>query len=281
MRKENRKYNLNTKIWKSSKVWLYSSGILVGAIISTSISEASNYNSFKIATTVSASTMDTSHIIYGTPDNIDTKQEEEDSSFLSNQSQGILHSKMLRSALVVNTAKNSVTRTSDGFTENNPLSGVKSVSVNWEKNTDEIGITVSNAFYINTPLSFSVELESPLSKGESIEIPIHMTGKIFNSNSSAELSTFRTSPYVGQNNGNYYEAPDHSFSYDYSESTGMLTIKALTEANNTKFENMSYFMISNGSPWVPVPLNNTPFPLEGGVPGTMDKRVLEELSQLV
>jgi len=133
MIKENRKYNLNTKIWKSSKVWLYSSGILVGAIISTSISEPLNYNSFKIATTVSASTMDSSHIIYGTPDNIDTKQEEEDSSFLSNQSQGILHSKMLRSALVVNTAKNSVTRTSDGFTENNPLSGVKSVSVNWEK----------------------------------------------------------------------------------------------------------------------------------------------------
>jgi len=272
MRKVNRKYNINTKIWKSSKVWLYSSGILVGAIISTGISEPVNYNSFKIATTVSASTMDSSHIIYGTPDNIDTKQEEEDSSFLSNQSQGILHSKMLRSALVVNTAKNSVTRTSDGFTENNPSSGVKSVSVNWEKNTDEIGITVSNAFYINTPLSFSVELESPLSKGESIEIPIHMTGKIFNSNSSAELSTFRTSPYVGQNNGNYYEAPDHSFSYDYSESTGMLTIKALTEANNTKFENMSYFMISNGSPWVPVPLNNTPFPLEGGVAGNYGQK---------
>lgn len=262
------------------KSLFYSVGLVLAMLVTMNGFSVNNHQ-ITPPQIVNADTTDSEGVIYGAPAEIDSQQEAEDSSLLpvpQNSPAPIIpttrafFAKQVRSGTASNANKTSVTRSSTGFKVANPSAGVKNLEMSWVTDVNEIGISVSNAFYINTPISLSIELEKPLDKGSSIDVPVYMTGKIFNTSSSAEVSSFRSNPYVGQNNGNYYESPDHSFSYDYSESTGMLKITALTNAENTKFEGITYFLESKGSPWVPVPLNCTPYPLSGGVVGNYGEK---------
>lgn len=152
-----------------------------------------------------------------------------------------------------------VSRTSSGFTVNNPADGISKVSMSWITDTSKISLDASNAFYTYTPFSLDLTTTAPLAKGEQITLPLKLNGKIFNASSSYTLPSM-----IQQNNGNYYVSSDKNFSYDYSSKTGLLTITALTDAQLTHFTGITYFL---NNYWVPVPLTKNPYWLEGGVVG--------------
>ncbi|WP_407350355.1 MucBP domain-containing protein [Lactococcus garvieae] len=162
--------------------------------------------------------------------------------------------------------KTSVSRTSDGFTVDNPTDQVKSFEMKWIQDLSKISVDTSTAFTISTPFEMAVELNSPLRKGESVEIPLSMQGKIFNTQGEANPSS---EPNIGQNNGNYMVSDNKDFSYDYNKNTGMLKITALTDANHTQFSGMTYFDHSN---WIPLPLTMNPYPLPGGLTGNYGQK---------
>lgn len=257
------KKDKGNKMWKSGKVWFY----CCGAVLTLGVSSNINLSPQNICfgdQLIHAETS-SSQIFYGAPDSINEKQEAEDIGILPDSSRGYHHAIQLRNGSTTNPKKTSVTRTSDGFTALNPTSEIKSFKLSWIKEASEISLNVGNAFYINTPYSMDIELNQPLLKNKSVQVKVDATGEIFNKTSHS--SNWHTAKYTGQNNGNYFESPDHSFSYDYDENTGMLTITALTDANLSKFTGLTYMLASKGSGWVPVPLSKTPYPLEGGTAG--------------
>lgn len=252
--------NKGAKQWKSGKVWLFCIGTLV-MTMGTNITNLSGLTSVFAPQIVQADTAKANQIIYGAPNKIDEQKETENLTPSTSEANTKPQARIARSTA----ATNSVTRTSDGFTAINPTPEVKTLKVTWVKDTSEIGISVGNAFYINTPYTMDVELNKPLAKGESVQVKVEVVGEIFNSTSKSK--DWHSDPYTGQNNGNYFESPDHSFSYNYDVKTGLLTITALTDANLTNFTGLTYFLSSKGSSWVPVPLNKNPYLLEGGTAG--------------
>jgi LPXTG-motif cell wall-anchored protein len=252
---------IGNRMWKSGKIWLYCAGTLAVTLTITSSEQLVHPFREGGPRIVQADTASSDQIIYGAPNKIDEQKENENLAPTPSEASTKPQARLARST----EATNSVTRTSDGFTALNPTPEVKSLKVAWVKDTSEIGISVGNAFYINTPYTMDVELNKPLAKGESVQVKVEVVGEIFNSTSKSK--DWHTNPYTGQNNGNYFESPDHSFSYDYSEKTGLLTITALTDANLTNFTGLTYFLSSKGSSWVPVPLNRNPYSLEGGTVG--------------
>lgn len=152
-----------------------------------------------------------------------------------------------------------VSRTSSGFSVDNPAEGISKATVSWITDPNEISIDASNAYYIYTPFSIDLMTTAPLEKGDKITLPLKLNGKIFNASSSYTFPSL-----IQQNNGSYYVSSDKNFSYEYSSQTGLLTITALTDAQLTNFTGMTYFLNNN---WVPVPLTKNPYWLEGGVTG--------------
>ncbi len=172
-------------------------------------------------------------------------------------------SKFLRSFSLrngsVGDGKVSVSRTSSGITVQKPTENVESFSANWITDTSKIKLTVTNAFYVNTPIEFSFKLEKPLQKNEEISIPVSITGTIFNTSSS---HTYPNN--ITQNNGSNYVSEDGSFSYNYDRAKGLLKVKALDDKLITDYSGISLFLNNN---WIPVPLKDNPLPLSGGIAG--------------
>ncbi|WDA67441.1 mucin-binding protein [Lactococcus lactis] len=164
----------------------------------------------------------------------------------------------LRNGAVSN-GKTAVTRTSDGFTANSPAENVESLTAKWVTDTSKITLTTTNAFYVNTPIEFSIKLKTPLQKNEEISIPLKINGTIFNTSSSYDFKD-----NITQNNGTDYTSQDGSFQYSYDEKAGQLKVKALDDRMLTDYSGMSLFL-NNG--WVPVPLRANPMLLDGGVAG--------------
>lgn len=174
------------------------------------------------------------------------------------EASNFLRSYGLRNGTVAG-SKVSVSRTSSGFTVQNPKENVESFTANWITDTSKIKLTVSNAFYVNTPIEFSFKIKQPLAKGEELLIPLNITGTIFNTSSS-----YTYEGNITQNNGTNYTSQDGSFSYNYDNKTGNLKVKALDDRGLTDYSGLTLFLNNN---WIPVPLRENPMPLKGGVAG--------------
>lgn len=174
------------------------------------------------------------------------------------EASNFLRSYGLRNGTVAG-SKVSVSRTSSGFTVQNPKENVESFTANWITDTSKIKLTVSNAFYVNTPIEFSFKIKQPLVKGEELLIPLNITGTIFNTSSS-----YTYEGNITQNNGTNYTSQDGSFSYNYDNKTGNLKVKALDDRGLTDYSGLTLFLNNN---WIPVPLRENPMPLKGGVAG--------------
>ena len=174
------------------------------------------------------------------------------------EASNFLRSYGLRNGTVAG-SKVSVSRTSSGFTVQNPKENVESFTANWITNTSKIKLTVSNAFYVNTPIEFSFKIKQPLAKGEELLIPLNITGTIFNTSSS-----YTYEGNITQNNGTNYTSQDGSFSYNYDNKTGNLKVKALDDRGLTDYSGLTLFLNNN---WIPVLLRENPMPLKGGVAG--------------
>ncbi|WP_285013677.1 mucin-binding protein [Lactococcus garvieae] len=174
------------------------------------------------------------------------------------EASNFLRSYGLRNGTVAG-SKVSVSRTSSGFTVQNPKENVESFTANWITDTSKIKLTVSNAFYVNTPIEFSFKIKQPLTKGEELLIPLNITGTIFNTSSS-----YTYEGNITQNNGTNYTSQDGSFSYNYDNKAGNLKVKALDDRGLTDYSGLTLFLNNN---WIPVPLRENPMPLKGGVAG--------------
>lgn len=174
------------------------------------------------------------------------------------EASNFLRSYGLRNGTVAG-SKVSVSRTSSGFTVQNPKENVESFTANWITDTSKIKLTVSNAFYVNTPIEFSFKIKQPLAKGEELLIPLNITGTIFNTSSS-----YTYEGNITQNNGTNYTSQDGSFSYNYDNKTGNLKVMALDDRGLTDYSGLTLFLNNN---WIPVPLRENPMPLKGGVAG--------------
>ncbi|MGI1836879.1 mucin-binding protein [Lactococcus garvieae] len=152
-----------------------------------------------------------------------------------------------------------VSRTSSGFTLENPVPNVSTFTAQWITDPSKIKFIASSAFSVQTPLEFSFKLKRPLQKNEELSIPLSLTGTIFNSSSS------HTYPEnITQNNGTYYVSQSGSFSYCYDQNQGLLKIKALDESYLTDYSEVTLFL---NNAWIPVPLRENPMPLKGGIAG--------------